>query len=59
MAITLMDATCPPSTQFAAFNAITAPKEALLYYDYGHEELPGYADRLYRYFMEVSKEEGV
>ena len=54
-----MDATCPPSTQFAAFNAITAPKEALLYYDYGHEELPGYADRLYRYFMEVSKEEGV
>lgn len=53
MAISLMDSTCPPSTQFAAFNAIGAPKEALLYYDYGHEELPGYMDRLYQYFLEV------
>ena len=53
MAISLMDSTCPPSTQFAVYNSITAPKEALLYYDYGHEELPGYGDRLYQYFMEL------
>lgn len=36
----LMDNICPPSTQFAAYNKITAPKEVVIYPDYGHEYLP-------------------
>jgi len=36
----LMDNICPPSTQFAAYNKITAPKEMVIYPDYGHEYLP-------------------
>jgi len=36
----LMDSICPPSTQFAAYNKITAPKEMVIYPDYGHEYLP-------------------
>lgn len=41
----LMDTICPPSTQFAAYNKITAPKEMVLYPDFGHEQLPGESDR--------------
>jgi cephalosporin-C deacetylase len=33
----LMDKICPPSTQFAAYNQITAPKEVRIYPDYAHE----------------------
>ena len=40
MAITLMDNICPPSTQFATYNKITSKKEAFIYRDFGHEELP-------------------
>jgi cephalosporin-C deacetylase len=47
----LMDEVCPPSTQFAAYNKITAPKEMLLYPDYGHEGYPGYDDRTYGFMM--------
>ncbi|MBQ7887917.1 MAG: acetylxylan esterase, partial [Clostridia bacterium] len=36
----LMDSICPPSTQFAAYNKITSPKEMVIYPDYGHEYLP-------------------
>lgn len=36
----LMDTCCPPSTQFAAYNKITSPKEVVIYPDYGHENLP-------------------
>lgn len=36
----LMDTVCPPSTQYAAFNRITAPKRHVLYPDFGHETLP-------------------
>ena len=36
----LMDNICPPSTQFAAYNKITAPKDVVIYPDYGHEYLP-------------------
>lgn len=41
----LMDSTCPPSTQFAAFNKIKSPKDVVIYPDYGHESLPRAADR--------------
>ncbi len=45
----LMDDICPPSTQFAAYNRITAPKEMIIYPDYGHEALPGSDDRVYQF----------
>ncbi|MCP4639281.1 MAG: acetylxylan esterase, partial [bacterium] len=35
----------PPSTQFAAYNKITAPKNLTIYPDYGHEGLPDQGDR--------------
>ena len=40
----LMDTVCPPSTQFAAYNAITAPKSVWVYPDYKHESYPGAND---------------
>lgn len=46
MVTALMDTICPPSTQFAAYNKISkAPKQMLIYPDYGHEWLPGSADQ--------------
>jgi cephalosporin-C deacetylase len=45
----LMDTVCPPSTQFAAFNKITSPKEVVIYPDFGHEGLPGFTDRAFRF----------
>ena len=52
MGIGLMDEICPPSTQFAAFNKITAPKEAVIYPDFAHEPYPGFTDRAFE-FMAV------
>ncbi|MFP4500301.1 MAG: acetylxylan esterase [Candidatus Hydrogenedentota bacterium] len=52
MGITLMDTTCPPSTQFAAYNKITAPKQALVYPDFSHEATPGWLDRVMQFFLE-------
>jgi cephalosporin-C deacetylase len=40
----LLDTTCPPSTQFAAFNRISTPKEMRIYPDFGHEAIPGVND---------------
>lgn len=40
----LSDNVCPPSTQFAAYNKITAPKSMTIYPDFGHEGLPGCND---------------
>jgi cephalosporin-C deacetylase len=45
----LMDTVCPPSTQFAAFNKITAPKRHVLYPDFRHESLPGADDIVYEF----------
>lgn len=45
MAGGLADKTCPPSTQFAAYNAMTCDKQFCIYPDFGHEPLPGFADR--------------
>jgi cephalosporin-C deacetylase len=49
MGISLMDKICPPSTQFAAYNKISAPKRAIIYPDFAHENLPGYADAQYEF----------
>ena len=49
MATGLMDVVCPPSTQFAAYNKITAPKQMSIYPDFGHENLPGFSDETYQF----------
>jgi cephalosporin-C deacetylase len=51
MATGLMDTICPPSTQFAAFNKITAKKEVVIYPDYGHESLPRWNDRVFEFVV--------
>lgn len=48
--IGLMDTICPPSTQFAAYNKIKAPKSLVLYSDFGHEEYPGSMDETISWF---------
>jgi cephalosporin-C deacetylase len=53
MGITLMDPICPPSTQFAAFNAINAKKSSVIYPDYGHEHLRGWSDLSMRFLLGV------
>ncbi len=51
MAVGLMDTICPPSTQFAAYNKITAPKSLLVYPDFGHEGLPDLNDKIFQYML--------
>jgi len=51
MFVGLMDTICPPSTQFAAYNKMTAPKQLVVYPDFGHEHLPGGTDRTIRFFL--------
>ena len=52
MAVGLMDTTCPPSTQFAAYNKITSPKKLAIYPDFGHEGLPGFHDEAFQFMCE-------
>lgn len=49
MATTLLDDICPPSTQFAAYNAIESKKSMDIYPDYGHELLRGNFDRMFMF----------
>ncbi|MEZ4658471.1 MAG: alpha/beta fold hydrolase [Caldilineaceae bacterium] len=51
MAVGLMDTVCPPSTQFAAYNKITSPKNLRIYHDYRHENLPGNSDATFQFMM--------
>lgn len=51
MAVALMDTVCPPSTQFAAYNKITAPKTMKIYPDFGHEGLPGFSDLTMQFML--------
>jgi cephalosporin-C deacetylase len=53
MGVGLMDTICPPSTQFAAYNKITAPKSLAIYPDYGHEFLPGHADNVFQFMAQL------
>ncbi len=50
-AVGLMDTICPPSSQFAAYNKITAPKTLVVYPDFGHEGLPGNNDKIFEFMM--------
>jgi cephalosporin-C deacetylase len=56
MAVGLMDEICPPSTQFAAYNKITAPKQLVTYPDFGHEPLPGWWDRVVQFMQGMAVE---
>lgn len=53
MPIGLMDAICPPSSQFAAYNKIRSRKDLLIYPDFGHENLPGTPDRIFDFLSEL------
>jgi cephalosporin-C deacetylase len=53
MGVGLMDAVCPPSTQFAAYNKIQSKKSLLIYPDFGHEGLPGMNDAIYNFMAEL------
>lgn len=52
-AVGLMDTTCPPSTQFAAYNKITALKHMVVYPDFGHEDLLTFADKTYQFMLQM------
>ncbi|WP_280769527.1 alpha/beta fold hydrolase [Salipaludibacillus daqingensis] len=52
MGVGLMDEICPPSTQFAAFNKITAKKRLEIYPDFAHENLPGLHDTILQFVLE-------
>lgn len=49
----LMDSICPPSTQFAAYNKIEAPKEMVIYPDFGHEVPTGGWDKVFNFMMKL------
>ncbi len=49
----LMDTICPPSSQFAAYNKISAPKSLTVYPDFGHEGLPGINDIIYQFMLRL------
>lgn len=51
MGVGLVDTICPPSTQFAAYNKITSPKDLVVYPDFGHEGLPGMNDRMFNFIV--------
>ena len=47
----LLDDICPPSTQFAAFNKITAKKDVMIYPDFGHEHLYDSGDKIFTFLQ--------
>lgn len=51
--IGLMDITCPPSSQFAAYNKILSKKTMVIYPDYDHEILPGFMDKTFQFMMDL------
>jgi cephalosporin-C deacetylase len=51
--IGLMDTICPPSSQLAAYNKINSNKSMAIYPDYGHENLPGFSDQCFQFFMSM------
>ncbi len=47
----LMDEIYPPSTQFAAYNKITAKKSLAFYPGFAHEDLKGHRDRIFQFML--------
>ncbi|WBQ05217.1 acetylxylan esterase [Kribbella sp. CA-293567] len=44
----LEDQTCPPSTQYAAYNKLAGAKQLRVYPDFGHDDLPGASDEIFQ-----------
>ena len=53
MFLTLMDDICPPSTQFAIYNRITAKKSCEIYPNHGHEGLPDGDELIFKFFLQL------
>lgn len=53
----LDDRECPPSTQFAAFNRIKAPKRVVTYPDYGHEICADMEDEAMRFLIKMTEDD--
>lgn len=51
MSVGHADRTCPPSTQFAAYNKIDSPKSLREYPDFGHENLPENDDAVFTFLL--------
>lgn len=49
----LIDTVCPPSTQFAAFNKIKAPKSIQIWPDFAHERLPKAEDMAFQHMLKL------
>ncbi len=45
----LMDTTCPPSSQFAAYNKLVCEKEMIIYPDYAHETPGSHKDKTFAF----------
>lgn len=57
LGVGLMDQICPPSTQFAAYNKIKAPKSLAIYPDFAHEELRGHNDTIFDFLRKLKNAE--
>jgi len=51
MGVGLSDTVCPPSTQFATYNKIKAPKSLEIYPDFAHEYYPGFGDKVMQFLL--------
>lgn len=49
----LIDPICPPSTQYATFNKIKSKKLHVLYPDFKHEDLKGFSDKQFQFFLDL------
>jgi len=49
----LIDPICPPSTQYATYNKITSKKTHILYPDFKHEDLKGFKDQQFQFFLDL------
>lgn len=49
----MMDMNCPPSSQFAVYNKIEAPKTHVVYPDFQHENIPDFTDKTYAFLSKL------
>ena len=56
-AVGLMDVSCPPSSQFAAYNRLTCKKEMRIFPDFGHEYLPRFGDEVMQFLIEMGDDQ--
>ncbi|MFJ5758555.1 acetylxylan esterase [Neobacillus sp. NPDC093182] len=55
-AVGMEDYICPPSTQFAVYNKIRSPKQMMVYYEYGHEYVRTFGDKVHSFFSKLLDE---